>query len=599
MGSIVLIAALLLLCPGIGPHAVAMSAAGPGYVSPTADLSANIDEAPLRLAQGQTWQVPWNRAQALPAEVPKTASSYPQLIVTSLLFTEPSGNNILDAEEQGALALKARNNGRGEARDVRLLLDTVDRAGKPRSVSGVTFEREYAIGTLGPGEERFLRVPISASERVQSQEVLLRTVLREDGGFDSPPAAVSFRTGPLAPPALVVSMVEILDVDGRRVITKGKEVTVVLTVRNSGGGPARGVTGRIESAKKSVAILGDEKVLLGSLNPGESKKAAFSLNVTRRYDGPGLLPVSFAVDEERPRFSLRPRISLVLNEEAPAMNVTRVMPKDAPRQVAVRNSDGFNIDLLPALRREQKVFGPLDVAIIVGIEQYHRGIPKSDYSYNDARLVKAYLEALGFAPRNIEFLKDDEATRTGIQKCVEHMLPNMVKKDSRVFFYYSGHGAPDPASGTAYLLPYDGDPSYLQETGYPLSRLYEMLGKVHARETIVVLDACFTGSGGRSVLAKGTRPLVLMADAPSLPPGLAVLSATTGSQISASADEREHGILTYYFLRAIREGRKSMGDIYEYIRPLVQDEAKRQNVDQTPGLMPPVERIKGRFVLAR
>ena len=90
-----------------------------------------------------------------------------------------------------------------------------------------------------------------------------------------------------------------------------------------------------------------------------------------------------------------------------------------------------------------------------------------------------------------------------------------------------------------------------------------------------------------------------MADAPSLPPGLAVLSATTGSQISASADEREHGILTYYFLRAIREGRKSMGDIYEYIRPLVQDEAKRQNVDQTPGLMPPVERIKGRFVLAR
>ncbi len=598
-GSIVLIAALLFLCPGIGPHAVAMPATESGYVSPTADIGVNIDVAPLRLAQVQTWQVPWNRAQTLPAEGPKTASSYPRLSVTSLLFTEPSGNNILDAEEQGALALKARNNGQGEAHDVRLLLDTIDRAGKPRSVSGVTFEREYAIGTLGPGEERFLRVPIAASERVQSQEVLLRTVLREDGGFDSLPAAVSFRTGPLAPPALIVSMVEILDVDGRRIITKGKEVTVILTVRNSGGGPARGVTGRIESAKKSVAILGDEKVLLGSLNPGESKKAAFSLNVTRRYDGPGLLPVSFAVDEERPRFSLRPRISLVLNEEAPAMSVTRVMPKETPRQAAVRNFDGFNIDLLPALRREQKVFGPLDVAIIVGIEQYHRGIPKSDYSYNDARLVKAYLEALGFAPRNIEFLKDDEATRSGIQKCVEHMLPNMVKKESRVFFYYSGHGAPDPASGTAYLLPYDGDPSYLQDTGYPLSRLYEMLGKVRARETIVVLDACFTGSGGRSVVAKGTRPLVLMADAPSLPPGLAVLSATTGSQISASADEREHGILTYYFLRAIREGRKSMGDIYEYIRPLVQDEAKRQNVDQTPGLMPPVERIKGRFVLAR
>ncbi len=603
-GSIVLIAAILLASPAIGHRALAAVAPGPVHTSPICNNN-RIGEladagASLRLAQAQSWQVPWKKSQGQATDGGGSgASVYPDLSVTSLLFTEPSGNNILDAEEQGTVALKARNNGRAEAHDVRLLLDTVDKTGRSRSVSGVMFEREFAIGTLGPGEERFLRIPVAASGNVQTQEVLLRTVLREEGGFDSPPVAVSFRTAMLAPPALVVSAVQIFDVDGRRVITKGKEVTVVLTVRNAGGGPARGVAARIESKKKTVAILGEEKALLGSLDPGESKKAAFSIDVTRRYDGPKLLPVSFAIDEERPRFSVKPRISLVLNEEAPMMPVVKVVPKETPRPRAVKSADAFNIDVLPALRREQKVFGPLDVAVIVGIEQYHRGLPRSEYSYNDARLMKAYLEALGFAPRNIEFLRDDEATRTDIQKSVERKLPNIVKSQSRVFFYYSGHGAPDPSTGTAYLLPYDGDPAYLQETGYPLARLYEMLGKLHARETMVVLDACFTGAGGRSVMAKGTRPLVMMAEAAPLPPRLAVLSATTGSQISASADEKEHGILTYYFLRAIREGRKSMADIYEHIRPLVQDEAKRQNVDQTPALQPSVERVKGRFILAR
>jgi len=603
-GSILLIAAVLLTSPAIGHHAFGAVVPEAVHFFPAynSDMIGEVTHGgpSLRLAQVQSWQVPWKKSQGQARDDGAAgASAYPDLSVTSLLFTEPSGNNMLDAEEQGVVALKARNNGKSEARDVRLLLDTVDRAGRSRSVAGVVFERELALGTLGPGEERFLRIPVAASANVRSQEVLLRTVLHEEGGFDSPPAAVSFRTAMLAPPALVVSAIEIFDADGRRVITKGKEITVVLTVRNAGGGQARGVACRIESKKKTVAVLGEEKAPLGSIDPGESKKAAFSLNVTRRYDGPKLLPVSFAIDEERARFSVKPRISLVLNKEAPMMPVVKVEPKLPVRPQATRSADGFNIDTLPALRKEQKVFGPLDVAVVVGIEQYHRGLPRSEYSYNDARLIKAYLEALGFAPRNIEFLKDDEATRTDIQKSLERKLPNMVKSQSRVFFYYSGHGAPDPSTGTAYLLPYDGDPSYLQETGYPLARLYEMLGKLHARETMVVLDACFTGAGGRSVMAKGTRPLVMMAEAAPLPPRLAVLSATTGSQISASADEREHGILTYYFLRAIREGRKSMGEIYEYVRPLVQDEAKRQNVDQTPALLPSVEHVKGRFIIAR
>ena len=252
-----------------------------------------------------------------------------------------------------------------------------------------------------------------------------------------------------------------------------------------------------------------------------------------------------------------------------------------------------NIHAIPDLKAAPR---NKDVAIVIGIENY-RGLPKSDFSKSDAGLVKDYLRALGIQERNIEFLTDEQATKTDIEKSLEAWLPNRVNKEGLVFVYYSGHGSPDPQTGEAYIVPYDGDPNYLSVTGYPLKRLYEKLGKLNAGEVIVVLDSCFSGSGGRSVLAKGARPLVMMAESTTVPQNMAILTATQGSQISMSSPERGHGIFTYYFLKAIKDGKKSLAEIYETIKPLVEDEAKSLNVQQTPNISPGLEKIKGRFRL--
>jgi uncharacterized caspase-like protein len=182
-------------------------------------------------------------------------------------------------------------------------------------------------------------------------------------------------------------------------------------------------------------------------------------------------------------------------------------------------------------------------------------------------------------------------------KAVEAWLPNRATKGSRVFVYFSGHGAPEPATGEAYMVPYDGDPSYLTVTGYSLKRLYEQLGNLPAAEIIVVLDSCFSGAGGRSVLAKGARPLVMTAAALPLSERMAVLAASEGSQISTSSPDKGHGLFTYYFLKAIKEGKKDLGDIYESIKPRVEDAAKQMNVRQSPSLSPGMDAVKGRFSL--
>jgi uncharacterized caspase-like protein len=237
-----------------------------------------------------------------------------------------------------------------------------------------------------------------------------------------------------------------------------------------------------------------------------------------------------------------------------------------------------------------------DIAIVIGIEKY-RGLPASEFSSNDARVVKEYLKAMGFQESNIEYLIDGQATFVDIKKAVERWLPNRVQLNSAVFIYYSGHGAPDPVTGEAYIVPYDGDPNYIADTGYPLKRLYGEAGKATAGEVIVVLDACFSGAGGRSVLAKNTRPIVLTNDALVLPRNVAVLTASQSSQISASSPEKQHGLFTYYFMKGLKNGRRTLADIYAYLKPLVENDAKAINVRQTPEINPAASNIAEKFVL--
>lgn len=221
-------------------------------------------------------------------------------------------------------------------------------------------------------------------------------------------------------------------------------------------------------------------------------------------------------------------------------------------------------------------------------------IPEAQFADRDAEAVKNHLLALGFPSRNVVHLSGEKAGYKGIEKFVEIWLPKNVDENSRVVFYFSGHGAPDPQSGQAYLLPYDGDPNFLENTGYPIKRLYEKLSALKAKEVIVAMDACFSGAGGRSVIAKGTRPLVLKLDSGANQIGekLVVFSASGADEVTGTDETQGHGLFTYYFLKGLSGAAKGDGgtvtvdSLFRYLSPKVADAARRQNRDQSPQLMP-------------
>ncbi|HEX4049044.1 MAG TPA: caspase family protein, partial [Elusimicrobiota bacterium] len=155
---------------------------------------------------------------------------------------------------------------------------------------------------------------------------------------------------------------------------------------------------------------------------------------------------------------------------------------------------------------------PDDYALVVGVEKYSSDLPDARFARRDAQAVRDQLVAMGYPPRNIAFLTDSQASLGAVKKNVESWLPDRVDANSTVFVYFAGHGSPDPATGLAYLVPWDGDPQYLADTAYPMSRLYRRLDALKAKRVFLALDSCFSGRSGRSVMAKGERPLVTKVD---------------------------------------------------------------------------------------
>jgi hypothetical protein len=242
--------------------------------------------------------------------------------------------------------------------------------------------------------------------------------------------------------------------------------------------------------------------------------------------------------------------------------------------------------IVPVFHEEERAD---DYALIVGAEDYDV-LPAAAYARRDGESAADFAKALGMPAGNVVTLSGVHATRGGLAKNLEGWLADNVDGESTVYFYFSGRGASDPKSGEAYLIPFDGDPRYLAQTGYPLKRAYEKLGGLKAKRVIVVLDASFSGAGARSVPAEGGSPTSGGVDAGfnSVDGKVALLAAADAGQESGISAERGHGLFTYFLLDGLNgaakdaSGRVTLKSMFEYARTKVVSEARRERRVQVP-----------------
>jgi uncharacterized caspase-like protein len=196
---------------------------------------------------------------------------------------------------------------------------------------------------------------------------------------------------------------------------------------------------------------------------------------------------------------------------------------------------------------------------------------------------------LGWPSRNVLLLSGQRAGRAGLERYLERWLPANAGKNSKFFFYFAGDGAVDPKTGTAYLLPWDGDASLLEQTAYSLPRLYERLDALGAGGAVAVIDAGFSGSGGRTAAGPGGAALSGEWTASEAGSGRSavILAAAPGEGAGVSV-ERGHGLLTEALLAnldAADPKPETFENLFDAVRTSVSGQAVSQGRTQTPRLL--------------
>lgn len=230
-------------------------------------------------------------------------------------------------------------------------------------------------------------------------------------------------------------------------------------------------------------------------------------------------------------------------------------------------------------------------ALVIGIEQY-REVPEADGGKADAeRFAAMAKQTLGIPEEQIKLAVDSEATRSDIEARIEWLQSN-VPEGGKIYFFFSGHGAPDASAGTPYLLPYNGMPEHLDKTALKLHDVLAELQKTKAEQVVAMVDSCFSGAGGRSVLPKGARPLVrVKSETP--PARLVLMTASSGAQISGPAPDGKGGLFTSVLTTAIGtgkadvdgDGQVSLKELADWVIPRVERAAKKANREQMPSIL--------------
>ncbi len=385
---------------------------------------------------------------------------------------------------------------------------------------------------------------------------------------------VLFLSQPASLPRL--SIVEATPSDYGEVLNAKEEVTVTIRIKNDGTVDARNL-----------------KVVLSSDLQGLSFPDSTTVPLIPKGGSEGTVSITIRGDSVLSTAKGQLDIQITDTQSGRAQ-ATTTLPINT---LAFGDIDVHNIP-------RTGMTNPQAVAVVIGNRDYkYQDVPLIDYAHYDARIVKGYLiDMLGYDQDNILYYKD--ATKVafeevfGTQDNHKGKLFNRVSSNgsSDIFIYYSGHGAPDVESKSdekpVYLVPADANPSNVALGGYKLDWLYQNLKKTPYRQATVVIDACFSGiSAGGPVITDISGLGLPIDEFPSLSPEKsAVFTAVDRLQVANWYNDKQHGLFTYFFLKALRGEANSNGDhqltaseISAYVDRQVLNTARlHYNRDQNP-----------------
>lgn len=531
----------------------------------------------------------------------------PPNLFAELSFSDENGNGMLEARERAMLNIALSNQGKGDALQLEVNVSDSTRDG-----SMVIENPNQKINVIKSGESVKLNIPIKTDINLKTLPHKLTINVLEHYGYDMDPAYLVLNTYAYQPPQLVFSGYEIIDSgagtgaiaeDGK--LQAGEQVKAKLVVQNAGYDIARNTTYAISTTDANIYMENTEG-MLGDLKPGEVKEFYITLSPNKRVAARGNLPIYLTLKEDIGKGNLNSyQLPIALNQRPPQTNIVTVktdvaaLKRNVARFEYTSNKFKTNIANIANIKSVQpsSIKRPNSVGVIFGVSSY-KELPPAPYADNDARIVKDYFEKVLGVEQVIAYTNDQVAgfifddvfnpDNGELQRAV-------VRGETEVFVFYSGHGIPDKAGENIYLFPQDGKISRLETQGYNIEKLYQNLAKLGAKHVTVILDACFSGGSRKSERIE-TENLIAQKGVKIRPkntwltdPNFTIISSSTGEETSLGFDATETGLFTYYLCAGLQgkadvngDNQLTLGELKAYVIQNVMDTSKKISGLQTP-----------------
>jgi hypothetical protein len=236
--------------------------------------------------------------------------------------------------------------------------------------------------------------------------------------------------------------------------------------------------------------------------------------------------------------------------------------------------------------------------LAVGISRYQNPALTLNFPTADADSLVSFFKANGRRLfREVDFteLSDETATEANISQALLSLQRRALPEDV-VIIFLAGHGG--TVGGQWYFVPYDlrapEQESELVAHGLSSARLAEEFKHLSSLKTIILVDACYSGSMLTSFRGyEDRKALALLVRSA----GGHVLAASTRDQRASEVAELGHGVFTYALLKGLSgeaalrsaEKRVTVLGLMSYVRDQLPDLGKKYGIE----IQDPVSYSKG------
>ncbi len=532
---------------------------------------------------------------------PKYERGLPPNIFASLEFSDANGNGIIEAEEDATLILTLINKGKGNAQDLHINITDNNQD------TAFDYKKNEIVYMLHPNDSARIIIPMHAGFRVKSGNHQLAIEVKEKFGYDMDPATLKLSTLEFQKSKLNLSGIEITDSGDNTLalvedglLQPGEQVQVKVIIQNIGQNVANNVKYEIKTPDPNI-YLENTQGDLGNFEIGEIKEFHFTLSPNKRVDSKNKLPVFLTATEDRNLGNINNKILPIELNQRPAIAQTldvKPIIDSLKNQVATfvftSNKIKANIGSIQNVYnvKTTKMDRPNAVAIVMGVEKY-KNLPPAPYAENDADLITKYFQkTLGietvytYKTNDVQgffFFQNFNPANGELQKAI-------IKGETELFVFYSGHGIPDKAGENIYLFPSDGNVEMADVQGYNLNKFYNSLVALGAKKTVVFIDACFSGASKASekiatqnlIASKGVIIHPKIVEPWQTDSTFCVFNSSSFNESSLGFDQSHTGLFTYYVCSGLqgqadlnRDSTITTGELSDYLRQKVPETSRK------------------------